>query len=77
MGTWRSLSLEDRTVNEVVAAASVSLKLATVGMLFALIMGLGAGIIGAIYRGRWPDNLLMGIAVGGMCIRTSSSHRCW
>ena len=35
-----------------------TMKLAFVGMLIFLLLGLGCGIVGAIYSGRWPDLLL-------------------
>ena len=35
-----------------------TMKLALVGMLIFLLLGLGCGIVGAIYSGRWPDLLL-------------------
>lgn len=35
-----------------------TMKLAFVGMLIFILLGLGCGIVGAIYSGRWPDLLL-------------------
>ena len=35
-----------------------TMKLAFIGMLIFLLLGLGCGIVGAIYSGRWPDLLL-------------------
>ncbi len=35
-----------------------TMKLALVGMLLFIILGLGCGIVGAIYSGRWPDLIL-------------------
>ncbi|MEE2925353.1 MAG: ABC transporter permease [bacterium] len=35
-----------------------TMKLALVGMLLFLSLGLGCGIVGAVYSGRWPDLLL-------------------
>ncbi len=35
-----------------------TLKLALVGMLLFVLIGLGCGIVGAVYSGQWPDLLL-------------------
>lgn len=59
----------DRTVNDVIAdALPVSLLLAGCALVIALVMGLLAGVVGAVFRGKWPDRLTAGIALGGMCV---------
>lgn len=59
----------DRTVNEVIAEGlPVSLELAAVALALAVLFGLGAGLVGAVWRGRWPDKLLLGLSLGGMCV---------
>jgi glutathione transport system permease protein len=42
-----------------------TLALTTVSYLFALAVGLSAGILAAIYRGRWLDHLVMMGAIAG------------
>lgn len=59
----------DRTVNEIIAEGlPTSLALTGAALLIAILLGFSAGIIGAVYRGRWPDRAVMGLALGGLCV---------
>jgi glutathione transport system permease protein len=42
-----------------------TLALTVVSYVFALVLGLSGGIFAAIYRGRWPDHLVMAGAIAG------------
>ena len=46
----------------------VSLQLASLAMLFALLISIPAGIISAVRRNTWVDYLLTGITIGGLSI---------
>jgi peptide/nickel transport system permease protein len=43
-----------------------TLELTLAGMLVASVMGLGAGVVSATRRNRWPDTLSMILALGGV-----------
>lgn len=59
----------DRSVNDVIAdALPVSLLLAGFALIIAIGCGFVAGVVGAVFRGKWPDRLTAGIALGGMCV---------
>jgi oligopeptide transport system permease protein len=64
-----SYKYADRTVNEIIAEGlPASLTLAGAALLVAIVLGFAAGIVGAVFRGRWPDRLVMGLALGGLCV---------
>jgi oligopeptide transport system permease protein len=64
-----SYRYEDRTVNEIIAEGlPVSLELAATGLALAVVFGFAAGLVGALYRGKWPDKLVMATALGGLCV---------
>lgn len=44
----------------------VTLELATLAMFIALLIGLPAGMISALYNGRWPDYFANVIGLGGL-----------
>ncbi len=46
----------------------VSMALVLPGFLLGNLVGLGAALVAARYRGRWPDRALMAAAVGAMSI---------
>lgn len=58
-----------RTVNEEIASQfPATLRMAGAGMFVALIIGLPTGILAAIRRGTWIDNLASGISVLGVAV---------
>lgn len=60
---------KDRSVNEVIAAGlPATLTLALVALLWALVLGLGAGIIAAVFQNRWQDHAAMAAALLGISI---------
>ena len=64
-----SIKLEDYTVNEVLAEGfPVSASLAILALVFALSLGVTAGVVSAVYRGSVADLALMATAVLGIAI---------
>ena len=58
-----------RTVNEMIAVSlPVSMHLGVFAMLFALLIGIPAGIIGATKQNTWMDNASMSAAMLGISI---------
>jgi peptide/nickel transport system permease protein len=45
-----------------------TMELALAAMIFALVVGIPLGILGAIYQGRWPDTLARFIALIGTSV---------
>lgn len=63
------IRLEDYSVNRVLAEGfPVSASLAIFGLVFAIGLGIPAGVISAIYRGTTADNSMMAAAVLGIAI---------
>lgn len=64
-----STKLEDYSVNEVIAEGlPVSASLAIFALVFALTLGVSAGVISAVYRGTVADSAMMIAAVLGIAI---------
>ncbi len=64
-----STKLEDYSVNEVIAEGfPVSASLAIFALVFALMLGITAGVISAVYRGTAADTSMMIAAVLGIAI---------
>lgn len=58
-----------RSVNEFIAAGfPVSVQLGLVALVFSLVIGLVAGIAGAVWQNRWPDHTAMGLALVGISV---------
>ncbi|MEM6366549.1 MAG: ABC transporter permease [Planctomycetota bacterium] len=64
-----SLKLEDYSVNQVIAEGfPVSASLAVFALVFAIALGVTAGVISAVYRGSAADVSMMATAVLGIAI---------
>lgn len=64
-----SLTKDGQSVMEILAQSfPVSLELGVLAMLLAIIIGIPAGIVSALYRNKWPDALFMLMAMLGICI---------
>ena len=64
-----SLKLRDYTVNEIIAEGfPISASLGILALIFALSLGLTAGVIGALRRQTWVDASLMGAATLGIAV---------
>ncbi len=60
-----------RTVNEIIAdELPVSLQLGALALLLALLLGLSAGAVAALWHNRWPDRLVSSFALTGICVPT-------
>ena len=64
-----SIRLEDYSVNEVLAQGfPVSASLAVFGLVFAICLGIPAGVISAVYRNSATDHAMMAAAVLGIAV---------
>jgi oligopeptide transport system permease protein len=64
-----SFKLSDYTVNEVIAEGlPISIALGLLALVFAVTLGLLAGISSAVFRGGWADVLLMLVATIGVAL---------
>lgn len=64
-----SFQYQDYTVTElIVAGLPVSLLLGGLSVLLAVVVGVLAGSFAALRRNRWPDHLVMGIAMTGISV---------
>ena len=50
----------------IVRCFKVTVKLAAMSFLFAVVLGITCGMIAAVYRGRWIDSALMTLSVVGV-----------
>jgi ABC-type dipeptide/oligopeptide/nickel transport system permease component len=65
----RCLKLPDNTVNQVIAEGfPVSASLGIFAMVFAIVVGMTAGIVSSLRRNTWVDYLLMGFATIGIAV---------
>ncbi len=61
----------NRTVTEIIAESfPVSLKLGSISLLVALLIGVPAGILAAVKKNTWLDYLPMSTAMAGICLPT-------
>ncbi len=66
-----SYKYPDRTVNEIILEGfPVSLQLGFFALLFALVLGIPAGIVAAVHRGKAADHLTMGLILFGISVPT-------
>ncbi len=64
-----SIRLQDFTVNQVIAQGlPISAALGILALSFAVVLGLSAGIVSALYRGTLADWLLMSLATIGIAL---------
>ena len=64
-----SYKYKDRSVNEFIASGlPVTMQLGLVAMTFALLIGLGAGLIAATKQNLWQDHASMGAALLGISV---------
>lgn len=64
-----SLQHQDWTVNEILAGTlPVSITLGLAAILLACVIGVTAGVIGAVRPGSWSDTLTLGIALIGISL---------
>lgn len=64
-----SFKYEARTVNEIIAESfPVSAELGMVAVSLSVLIGIPAGMAGALYHNRWPDHLVMLLATFGISV---------
>jgi len=64
-----SFKYESRTVNEIIAEGfPVSAELGLVAVSISVLIGIPAGMAGALYHNRWPDHLVMLFATFGISV---------
>ena len=64
-----SFKYKNRSVNELIALGfPVSLQLGLVALVFAMTLGLGAGLLASIRQNRWQDHASMSVAMLGVSI---------
>ena len=60
-----SLFTHQPVMTEFLERFPATLELGTVAIVFALLVGLPAGIVAALRRGRWPDHAVMAMSLTG------------
>ena len=64
-----SFKYESRSVNEIIAEGfPVSAELGLVAVSLSVLIGIPAGMAGALYQNRWPDHLVMLLATVGISV---------
>jgi oligopeptide transport system permease protein len=64
-----SFKYQARTVNEIIAQSlPVSLALGATALAIALLVGIPAGVFGALHHNRTPDYLTMSVSLLGICV---------
>lgn len=64
-----SLQYEDRRVSEIIAdSLPVSMTLGASAILIALVVGVGAGVVGAVKPGSWADTATLALALVGVSL---------
>ena len=53
-------------IDAIVRCFKVTVKLAAMSFLFAVVLGVTCGMIAAVYRGKWIDSMLMTLSVVGV-----------
>jgi ABC-type dipeptide/oligopeptide/nickel transport system permease component len=64
----RSIRSDRSVVAMIAEAAPSTLQLALAALLLAVLIGFSLGLLAAVRRNRWPDLLVMTVAVGGISI---------
>ena len=61
----------NRSVTDIIAESfPVSLKLGSISLLLALVLGIPAGVLAAVKRNSWLDYLPMSVSMVGICLPT-------
>lgn len=63
-----SLKSGKPVASEILSRLPVTLELAVLATITSLILAIPAGIVAALYRGRWPDTVLRLIALVGLSV---------
>jgi dipeptide transport system permease protein len=60
-----SISTKQPVITEFMTLFPATIELSIVAMIFAVLIGIPAGVFAAAKRGSWPDQLIMGTALVG------------
>ena len=64
-----SFIYKDRTVNEIIAQGfPVTLTYGSIAFVFAVVSGVGLGVMAAIFHNTWADYLAVGISIGAQVL---------
>ncbi|CAH1668582.1 ABC transporter permease [Chelatococcus asaccharovorans] len=64
----QSILLNRSVADALLERLPVTLALASLALVFAVIAGVAAGIVSAVYHNRWPDQALMATALLGLSV---------
>jgi peptide/nickel transport system permease protein len=64
LGTYTARQLP--VIDEVLRAFPITLQLTFLGLIIAVVFSLLLGVIGAIYRDRWPDQLIRVLSIASL-----------
>ena len=64
----RSILLNRSVTAAIIERLPVTLSLAGLALVFALVMGVLAGIVAAVHHNRWPDQVVMTLALFGLSV---------
>ncbi|MEJ7138252.1 ABC transporter permease [Amphibiibacter pelophylacis] len=62
----RSLATGQKVSDIIATAMPLTIQLTVLGVLIAMVLSLTLGVTSAIYRDRWPDQLIRVITLGGV-----------
>ncbi len=61
----------NRSVTEIIGESfPVSLKLGSISLLFAILLGIPTGVLAAVKRNTWLDYVPMSVSMAGICLPT-------
>lgn len=64
----RSILLNRSVTAAIIERLPVTLSLAGLALVFALVMGVLAGVVAAVHHNRWPDQVVMTLALFGLSV---------
>lgn len=62
----RSLATGQKVSDIIATAMPLTLQLTALGVVLAMVLALTLGVTSAVYRGRWPDQVIRVITLGGV-----------
>lgn len=70
-GDWGTTFSLNQPIGSIIGAAlPVTIQLTVLGVAGALVVALALGITGALYRDRWPDQIVRFVSMAGIAIPT-------
>lgn len=65
-----SIRTHSPVIEDMAAKLPATLELIIASLLLAIVVGIPLGVYAGVKRGRWPDHLTRGLAVGGVSVPT-------